>query len=163
MKKFGFLFIFLFASFIVLAQKEQDKVLEYSFSEVEKLHKRNPKPILVFLSTDWCKICHGMKKNTFSNDEIIKKLNADFYFIPFNAESKEDISFLGKTFKYLPNGTNTGTHELALALGKINNKISYPTTVILNENFEIDLQIDSYLDSKKIKQVLETYLSKREI
>jgi thioredoxin-related protein len=157
MKKIILLFIF-FGCFVTKAQTEKSELKIHSFSEIEKLQEGNPKPIIVFIYTDWCKICFGMKKNTFQNDDVINVLNDKFYFVKLNGEEKKDIPFLGKTFVYKPSGNKTGIHELAAELASINSKISYPTTVILNKKFEIDLQIDNYINSIKMKKLLNVYL-----
>ncbi|HCY98200.1 MAG TPA: thioredoxin family protein, partial [Polaribacter sp.] len=88
--------------------------------EAEKLQQEKAKPILIFIYTDWCKICHGMKRTTFKNKKVISLLNEKFYFIQLNGEEKKAISFLGKTFRYKPTGTTTGSHQLANELGAIN-------------------------------------------
>jgi thioredoxin-related protein len=158
-KKLLFLFIF-FGCFTFNAQESEGKeVLNiFTFEEVEKLLQQKPKPILVFLYTDWCKICHGMKKTTFKNKKVIQLLNEKFYFIMLNGEEKRDITFLEKTFMYKPSG-NSGTHELAEELASLNGKINYPTTTILNSKLEIDLQISDYITGKKLHVILRKFLT----
>ena len=152
------IFLFLFGCFSTFSQEENKQLKTYNFSKIEKLHQQNPKPIVVFIYTNWCKICYGMKQNTFRNDFIINTLNNNFYFVMLDAESNKDITFLGKKFIYKPSENKSGTHQLAFELASINGKISYPTTTILNSKFEIDLQIDSYINSEKMKEILEKYL-----
>jgi len=158
-KKLLFLFIF-FGCFTSYAQENKGKeVLNiFTFEEVEKLQQQQPKPILVFLYTDWCKICFGMKKTTFQNKEVIQLLNDAFYLVYLNGEEKKDILFFGNTYTYKPTGTTTGIHELANELGTIKKRIAYPTTIILNTAFEIDAQLIGFYNSKKMKQMLTTYL-----
>lgn len=95
-----------------------------------------------------------MKATTFKNQEIIEKLNSDFYFIDFNAEEKRDISFNNHVFKFQPSGNNVGVHELALQLGTINNQIAYPTLCVLNEKNEIIFQYNIYLSPNDFKILL---------
>jgi thioredoxin-related protein len=158
-KKLLFLFIF-FGCFTIYAQEIKGKeVLNiFTFEEVEELHQQIPKPILVFLYTDWCKICFGMKKTTFKNRKVIQLLNEKFYFIKLNAEEKQDITFLGKMFTYKPTGTNTGMHELAVELGTIKKIIIYPTTIILNTVFEIDTQLTGLYNARKMIGILTAYI-----
>jgi len=139
------------------AQKTKVHLNSYNFQEIEQLQKKAPKPVVIFLYTDWCKICFGMKKNTFQNPEVIQKLNEDYYLILFNGEEKENITFLGKTFSYQPSG-NSGMHELAKQLTISEKRTSYPTTIILNNNYEIDLLMDGYLNAKKLTSILNKYL-----
>jgi thioredoxin-related protein len=157
-KKLFFLYIF-FECFTFNAQEsERKEVLNiFTFEETEKLLQQKPKPILVFLYTDWCKICHGMKKTTFKNKNVIQLLNEEFYLIMLNGEEKRDITFFGRTFNYKPSGANTGIHELAKELASLNGKISYPTTTILNIKLEIGLQLIGFLNSEKMLKTLLKY------
>ena len=154
MMKQIFLLLIFFGSFAVFSQKKEAKLNVYTFSEVEKIHQQKSKPVVIFITTDWCKICFGMKQKTIKNDEIIQLLNKKFYFIKLNGEEKKDITFLGKTFVYKPTGTNTGVHELANELASTKGKIVYPTTVILNSSFEINTQLIGYYKSKKMMKIL---------
>ena len=158
-KKLLFLFIF-FGCFTIYAQERKGKeVLNiFTFEEVEELHQQIPKPILVFLYTDWCKICFGMKKTTFKNKKVIQLINEKFYFIKLNAEEKQDITFLGKMFTYKPSGTNTGMHELADELGTIKKTITYPSTIILNTVFEIEAQLAGLYNAREMMDILTTYI-----
>ena len=127
----------------------------YSFEEAEKLSKENPKPIAVFVHTDWCKYCRMMENSTFKNPEIIKILNERFYFVPLDAETKSDITFNNYIFKYKPTGQNTGIHELATALATVNNQVSYPTITILDAKKDILFQKQSYIKAKELIPLLE--------
>lgn len=126
-----------------------------TFEEVDSLQHLQKRKIIVFIHTNWCQFCQRMKQTTFKNQEIIKKLNSDFYFIDFNAEEKRDITFNNQTFKYQPSGNNVGVHELALQLGTMNSQIVYPVLCVLNEEKEIILQYNSYLSPKDFKLLLE--------
>ena len=158
-KELLFLFIF-FGCFTNYAQENKGKedLNIFTFEEVEKLQQQKPKPILIFLYTDWCKICFGMKKTTFKNREVIQLLNEKFYFIKLNAEEKKDITFLGKIFTYKPTGTTSGMHELATELGTIKKTIKYPTTILLNTVFEIDVQLTGLYNASKMIGILSTYI-----
>lgn len=147
-------FLFIWIS-ILGTVSEKGTLTVHSFSEVEILQKETPKPMVVFIHTDWCKICHGMEKSTFENPKVIKLLNESFYFVKLNGEEKKDITFLGKTFAFKPTGTNTGTHELAIELATVNNKISYPTTTILDTDFSIVLQLEGFTNKSKMLSILE--------
>ena len=158
-KELLFLFIF-FGCFTNYAQENKGKedLNIFTFEEVEKLQQQKPKPILIFLYTDWCKICFGMKKTTFKNREVIQLLNEKFYFIKLNAEEKKDITFLGKIFTYKPTGTTSGMHELATELGTIKKTITYPSTIILNTVFEIEAQLAGLYNAREMISILTTYI-----
>jgi thioredoxin-related protein len=126
-----------------------------TFEEINALQQIQKRKIIVFIHTDWCQFCQLMKQTTFKNQEIIEKLNSDFYFVDFNAEEKRDITFNKQTFKYKPTGNNIGVHELALQLGTMKNQIVYPVLCVLNEKNEIILQYNNYLSPADFKLLLE--------
>ena len=126
----------------------------YTFEEAEKLSKENPKPYVIFIHTSWCNYCKMMENSTFKNSEIISILNTGFYFIPLDAESKNDIHFNNHTFQFIPKGQNTGIHELATALATINSQVVYPTVTLLQTDFSIIYQKHSYLNNKELLVVL---------
>ena len=126
----------------------------HTFEEAEKLSKENPKPLVVFIHTSWCKYCTMMKNSTFKNPEIITILNSDFYFIPLDAETKNDLQFNNHKFQFIPNGNNTGIHELATALATINSQVVYPTVTILQTDYSIIFQKQSFLSGKELTAIL---------
>jgi thioredoxin-related protein len=127
----------------------------HSFEEVEQLSKENPKPIVVFIHTSWCKYCKIMENSTFKNPAVIKELNENFYFISLDAEKKREITFNNHTFHFKPTGTNTGIHELATALATIDDRVVYPTLTVLDTDYTILLQKHSYLNAKSVLSILE--------
>ena len=124
------------------------------FNQLDSLQKEKPRTTLVFIHTDWCKFCAAMENTTFQNSEIIKSLNEKYYFISFDAESKDDIKLKGNTFRFQPSGNNTGTHELATQLGTINGELSFPSLCFLNSNYEIIFQHNQFINSKDLLTVL---------
>jgi len=127
----------------------------YTFEEAEKLSKVNPKPFVVFIHTSWCNYCKMMENSTFKNPEIIHLLNSEFYFISLDAESKDDIHFNNRRFQFIPNGQNTGIHELATALATINSQVVYPTVTVLDIDYSIKLQKHSFLNAKELIAILQ--------
>lgn len=126
-----------------------------TFEEVDALQQTQKRKIIVFIHTDWCQYCQRMKNATFKNQEVSEKLNSDFYFIDLNAEEKRAITFNKHTFKYKPSGNNVGVHELALQLGTVNGQLVYPVLCVLNEEYEIIAQYNSYLKPADFNLLLE--------
>ena len=127
----------------------------HTFEEAEKLAKENPKSFVVFIHTSWCNYCKMMENSTFKNDEIIQLLNTDFYFISLDAESKNDIHFNNHLFQFIPKGQNTGIHKLATALATINSQVIYPTLTILDIEYSIKLQKQSFINAKELIAILQ--------
>jgi thioredoxin-related protein len=121
-----------------------------SFDELQVAMKKNPKKVFMDVYTDWCGWCKKMEKSTFTNPEVIKYINEHYYAIRFNAEQKEPIRFMGKTYETKP-GSNT--NELAIEL--LHGQMSYPTTVIFEENFLNPQPIPGYLDVPTCEMIVK--------
>ena len=126
----------------------------FQLEQLEGLQQAGRRPVVVFISTDWCRYCGRMKLSTLRDERVVKLLNESFYFVSLNAEEKEDISFYGHTFKYRPTGNETGVHELAEQLGSINGQLSFPTLSVLNADMEIVYQYGGYLSAKELSAIL---------
>lgn len=144
-----------FLGYALLPLNSYGQLKIIKFEEVADLQKKDPKPMVLFIHTDWCKYCQGMKNTTFKNSRVIEMLNRDFYFLDLNAEDKRSIRFHQQTFKYKPTGNNTGVNELAEQLGSHQGKVSYPTLCFLNSNYEIIYQHPDFTDSKTLIKILE--------
>ncbi len=109
-----------------------DAIQWISWTEAMEANKVKPKKIFIDIYTDWCGWCKKMDKSTFIDPAVIKALNTDFYAIKFDAEQKEEIIFNDSTFKFVQQGRR-GSHQLAYAL--LDGRMSYPSFVLLDENF----------------------------
>ncbi|KIC01857.1 thioredoxin [Flavobacterium sp. JRM] len=127
----------------------------YSFEQIDSLQQIQKRKVIVFIHTDWCKYCQAMKNLTFKNKTIIAQLNAEFYFIDFNAEEKRTIRFNNQIFNYKPNGNSSGVNELAIQLGTVKNQITYPIICVLNPENEIIFQDTNYRNAKDFEQILD--------
>ncbi len=93
-----------------------------------------------------------MDKNTFSQPVIAQYLNDNFYAVKLDAEQEEDISFRDQTFKFVPSGKK-GYHQLAAAL--LNNKLSYPTVVFLDEDFNMIQPLPGYQKPDRFEMIVK--------
>jgi thioredoxin-related protein len=123
-----------------------------TFEELTELQKRENRPVVVYIHTDWCKYCHAMKKQMLKNSDI---LNQKYYTVFLNAESKKEISFNGKVFKYKATGITTGIHQLAEELGRIDDENSYPALCFLNNKNEIVYQSGGLLNADAFLKILK--------
>jgi thioredoxin-related protein len=129
----------------------QEKIKWYTIEQVLELNVNQPKKIFVDVYTEWCGWCKKMDATTFQDPKIITQLNDNFYAVKLNAEGKEDIRFKNRIYKFVPQGQR-GYHELAAAF--LNGKLSYPTTVYLDENLNLIQPIPGYLTVKDLEPIL---------
>lgn len=118
----------------IVVDLNAQEVRWYTIEEAFEMNKTQPKKIMVDVYTDWCGWCKVMDKKTFSNPIIADYLNENYYPVKFNAEQKQDVILGPDTLRYVAQGAR-GYHELAAAL--LNNKLSYPSVVFLDEQSRI--------------------------
>ncbi len=110
---------------------DNTKIKWYTLAEAVELNKTNKKKFAIDIYTSWCHWCKVMDKETFTDPAVIEYLNTHFYAIKFDAESKENITFQGKDFKFV-NAGRRGINTLAYFL--LDGKTAYPTIVYLDED-----------------------------
>lgn len=145
------LFVTILLISIGYCSSAQNNVKWQSWDQGIELAKNTQKKILVDLYTDWCKWCKTMESTTFQDPKVVSYLNDHFVVIKFNAEQKEDIQFKGQSFKFVKGG-RSGYHTLAAMLSS--GRLSYPTSVFLDENGDVIQAIPGFLDAKTMEQVL---------
>ncbi len=143
------LVLFLFISQLAISQLKT-----VSFEAIDSLQLVQKKPIVVFIYTDWCQFCKQMQQTTFKDASVISDLNDHFYFIAFNGESQEKITFNHQNFEFKPSGINAGVNTLAVALGTIDKQLTYPVLCVLNDKNEILFQYSGFLNVKELRSVL---------
>jgi thioredoxin-related protein len=148
--------IFLILLFIALTGtlKAQETLKWLSLQEAEKLMTKQPKKLFIDVYTDWCGWCKVMDQQTFQHPIIAKIINQYYYPVKLNAEQKEDLVFRGKTYKYIPNG-RSGYNELAAEI--LQGKLSYPTIVYMDENFNVIQAIPGFYKPTDIEPILKYF------
>lgn len=136
---------------------DSDGINWLTFEEAIKLNEKEAKPIMIDIYTDWCGWCKRMDATTFGNGVVAKYVNEKFYAVKFDAEQKGDIEFGGKTFKFVESGRR-GHHELAAAM--MNGRMSYPTTVFLNDKMEMIQPLAGYQDAPSMERIVKFIGSK---
>lgn len=127
---------------------EKDGINWMTWDEVQVAMKKEPRKVFVDIYTDWCGWCKVMDKKTFSNKELADYMNKHFYAVKFNAERNEEIMFQGA--KYGMEGKTS-----ALASKLMNGQLSYPTMVIMEENFQNPQPIPGYMPVPRMESIMK--------
>ena len=123
-----------------------------SLDEVREAQKTNPKNVLIDVYTNWCGPCKLMDRNTFSNTDIIRIINENYYAVKFNAEGNDTVTFMDKVFTN-PNFDSTKTqrrnssHQFTQFLG-VN---AYPSTLFFDSEMNYLTPVRGYLNPKQIE------------
>jgi thioredoxin-related protein len=100
--------------------------------------------------TDWCGWCKVMDKKTFSNPDVIEYVNKNFYAVKLNAEQKDSIRFVGKMYGFAPE-----YRANMFAVELLRGQMSFPTSVVMEENFQNPMPIPGYLDVPTMEKIIK--------
>ncbi len=142
----------LMSSINAFKPKSDNEIKWISFEQAVELQKTKPKKIIVDVYTDWCGWCKKMDKNTYTDAEIIRQIEANFYFVKLNAEQKEEIKYKDKVFTFKQ---EYKANELAVSL--LNGQMSYPSTVFLDEDMNLLTVVPGYLTPKDMNPILKYF------
>jgi len=148
-------------SFINTENHKKTEINWLSWEDLQEAQAKEPRKVFIDIYTNWCYWCKVMDSETFTNEYIIAYLNKNYYSIKFDAENRNMINFKGKDYKYIADSGKRGVHELAEFL--LDGKTIYPSTVFLDENFNVLTSVSRYLGEADLDPLLtyfatETYL-----
>ena len=136
---------------------KSDTVIHWmTFNQAVEANANYPKKkIFIDLFTDWCGWCKKMDAATFTNSVLAQYMNEHYYAVKFNAERNDTITFQGKQFVNPSPTTARSTHQLAYAL--LNGKLSYPSFVFLDENFNMLTVVNGYYEVEPFLPILHYF------
>ncbi len=154
-------FILFLLPTMMFSQSNNESTDKHALEEAQIRRSEAARPLIIFITADWCSYCKLMKKKVFGNANVATQIESDFYFAELNGGYTKPIKWEGKTYWFAPTGAGTGTHELALHLGAVNGKLTYPTMVILDENSKVLFRYGGFLTAMEMFEVLDTVKSER--
>lgn len=134
--------------------KDSKSINWMTIEEAQKLSETEPRKIYIDVYTGWCGWCKKMDKTTFVDPAVVKYMNENYYAVKLDAETKKTITFNGKEFNYVAEGRR-GYNEFAAAI--LQGRMSYPTSVVLDEESRVIQPIPGYLDGPTMDKVLHYF------
>ncbi|HOY38756.1 MAG TPA: thioredoxin family protein [Bacteroidales bacterium] len=127
-----------------------------SLEQAVKLQQAQPKTIMIDMYTDWCGWCKKMEQVTFSNPDIARYINQNFYPVRFNAETRDTVYYRDTMYVNTSQGQKPA-HQLAIKL--LGGRMSYPTIVYIDDQFHINA-VPGYMDAQRIEPLLVYFAEK---
>nr|WP_294935947.1 thioredoxin family protein [uncultured Flavobacterium sp.] len=148
MKKMFFALLFVLGGLAVQAQEAELKWM--SIDEALAAQKKNPKPIMMDVYTDWCGPCKYLDKTTFHDPKFVEYVKANYYPVKFNGEGTSVVNYKGKKYTnpgYDPNrkGRNAA-HEFTMFL----QVQGYPSVYVFDKNGDVKSPLIGYRTSDEL-------------
>ncbi len=120
-----------------------------SFEEAMALAKKDGKPVLVDVYTDWCGWCKRLDATTYRDSAVVAFINAHFHATKFNAETTDKITYHDTVYV-----NQNKTHDLAIKL--LDGRLSYPTTlfIVVDEINDYTAAVPGYQTRESIQPYL---------
>ncbi|NVK28634.1 MAG: DUF255 domain-containing protein [Flavobacteriia bacterium] len=146
--------IMLFVAFILGAAGMNAQEIQWmSFEEaVEAQENGDHRPVFIDVYTDWCGWCKRMDAATFKDSSVAHYMNEHFLNVKFDGESRDTVEYKGEKFVFVSKGRR-GYHELAAAM--LQGKLSYPTVVFFDENFNYIQAVPGYQEAANFLLIAE--------
>ena len=125
-------------------RNEGEKINWLTLEEAYAKNKQEPRKIFVDVYTDWCGYCKKMDKETFANAQVAAYVNDHYYAVKLNAESD-------RTFEL--EGQKMSERQVARQFGVS----SFPTIVLIHEDFQKFQPVPGYRPPNEFKEILEKF------
>lgn len=129
-----------------------DGIQWVTFADAVEKNKTEPRKIFMDMYTHWCGWCKKMDASTFKDPKVVEYLNKKYYAVKFDAETKDTIQFRDYSFYF---HSEWRSNELAWSL--MQGKMSYPTTLYLDETFALLSPVPGYITTEQIMPILIFY------
>lgn len=123
-------------------------------STFEKLKVQNtlaPRPILIQISAPWCAVCKIQQRKIEKDNSLKAVLAKSYYYIELDAECKDDITFNGQLYSFIPHGTTGGVHGLAVHLDPAG---AYPAWILISPDYKMLYRYNGLLQPDQLKEFL---------
>ena len=139
---------------LVVGSMTAQKINWMSMEEALAAQEKQPKKIFMDVYTTWCGPCKLLDRNTFSDAQVAKFINDNYYAVKFNAEGDEELTYQDFTYtnpNYQPGRKGRNSQHLFAHALKIT---GYPSLVFFKEDGTLIQAIAGY----KTPQQLEIFL-----
>lgn len=123
---------------------KEDKIHWLTLEEAYEKNKKEPRKIFVDVYTDWCGWCKKMDKETFANAQVAAYVTDHYYAVKLDAESERAFELEGQKMT---------ERQVAQQFGVR----SFPTIVLIHEDFQKFQPVPGYRPANEFKEILERF------
>lgn len=131
-------------------QSVSEAIRWMDLDQLQQAMKTTPKKVWIDVYTDWCGWCKRMDATTFKHPEVVRYMNEHFYAVKLNAEQRDSIRFLGKSYGFMPE-----YRANMFAIELLRGQMSYPSNVYMEENYQNAQVIPGYQSVQQMEMVLK--------
>jgi thioredoxin-related protein len=145
--------LLLFWGSLVCAQPKEHDLKQ----SLESLHSLS-KPLIIYVSADWCTICLKLKSEVFQDPEVSKFIDSHFQFSTFLPEIyRHPIRFNKTEYVFKKRGIGLGEHEFADFLFSKESLI-YPSVFLILLNQQTISISKGYLSKEDLLEKLQPFI-----
>lgn len=148
--------LFIAVMVVFLGGSSNAQVKPVPARHIDSLMSRQAKPMLVLLSTEWCKFCY-LQKSQIKKSDRLQTHSDRFYYVEFDAESNEQVRFNQQNYQYPANTTSRAIHPLAIALNG-SERVSFPSVIVLDPTYRVVFRHQGILTKKQLNELAAYFL-----
>ncbi len=130
--------------------KAQSNVKTYPIDQVEQVVNKEHKKVLIEVFTQWSEGFRQLENDAMKQPQIANFLNDKFLTVKFDAETKADVTFRSKVYKFVSQ-SGVGFNQLASEL--LQGQMVYPTLVFFDENMNL-IQAIQYRSPEQFEMII---------
>jgi thioredoxin-related protein len=142
--------LFLTTSLFSTAVKAQETVNWQPIQQAETLANKQHRKIFIEIYTQWSEGFKELERSVLTQSHLSKYLNDTYVAVKFDAETREEVTFQGRTYKFVSQ-SGVGFNELASEL--LRGQLVYPTLVFLEEDGSL-IQAIQYRTPEQFEMII---------
>lgn len=133
----------------------------YTLEQAQHLSDSMPRKIFIDFTTSWCGWCKTMDQNTFQNPIIAKYMDANYYCVKFNAETRDTVTFNGQ--KFANRGAENQRSANDFTITALQGRLSYPSFTFVSKDRKNFTIMAGYMPPEQFEPYLHYYSEEKEL
>lgn len=136
--------------FFLTSTKAQETVNWQPIQQAETLANKQHRKIFIEIYTPWSEGFKELERTISAQSALSKYLNDTYIPVKFDAETREEVSFKGRSYKFV---SQSGVSFNELASELLRGQLVYPTLVFLEEDGSL-IQAIQYRTPEQFEMII---------